>query len=191
MGSPLLVLDSLRLELAPSPQSLGHVGPSLLAFGRSRFDPTLPVLDLLQPGLGLFMRSLARLESAPSVLDFLHLGFITPPRSSVRLGLALFAFSSTRVGFSLLALDLTHVGLSLLLRSMAHPGFSFSSFSCCRLESFLLVPDPTQPEPSTLLQSLARLEPPFFPCGITCLGPLLLASDCVHLGLPLLPHSLS
>ena len=119
VGSLLLVLDFVQLDLSMLLRSRAHLGflllilsflhvgflVSLRSFAQLGFFPFL--LDLAHMGLSLFMRSMGHLEVSVLVPDFAHTGLILSLHSHACLDLMV------------PPMDLGNVGLLLLMRSTA------------------------------------------------------------------------
>ena len=156
-GFAMPVLDLLHLDLSlpvhsfssfdstlPLRMSACLESPSFLV-GMSCLGLTMLVLDSIHPDLMLLLRSPARPGFASSILDFLHLGFLTSARNSACVTSSLLAFGKICCGSSFPSLDFSHSGLVLLVQSRVclgpvlpaldflHPEFSFPARSMAQL----------------------------------------------------------
>ena len=100
LGFALLVLDYLRLGLLLPLHTFGCADLLSSAFGPIRVGFLLPAPDHIKAESVTFLRSVARLESLASVLDFSHPGLLLLARSFVCAGFAVFLLDFFTLGLS-------------------------------------------------------------------------------------------
>ena len=109
-GSALLASDPLQLGMLLLPQSLAWAEPSALTLDMSRVGVTLPVPDLLQLDSPLLSHSPCQLELVLSVLDFVNPGSMLLVRSGIIGDLTGEITFDNLVGTSLSVSSLSYVG---------------------------------------------------------------------------------
>ena len=203
-GFSLFALDLLHMDLLMLPRCMGNAGLSFPAFSRSQLGSSTFVLDFLRPESGPSLQSFARLDSALSVLDPLHLGPPTLAKSLCHTGPIAFFFGLTCTDFvfSLSVIDSTSLAFSSSAHSSACPDllalildflklglplFTQSS-ACC--DSMLFISGMTKTGLFMPLLDLAKASSLLFLQSSSCLGSVLFALDLLHPDFAMLVHSL-
>lgn len=161
----------------------------------------LSVVDCAYPGLSFSLQSSARLDPVLLVLDSLHSGFFSFPRSISRFGLSVLAFDFLKPDFPPLLRSSSQMDLLVFLLGLSCCGFVSSSSavehahlellspsrSLARFGSMLLVLDLLHMDSPLFFQSHTCQGPSLPPWGLTCLGLVspLSVIECTSLGLVL------
>ena len=158
LGPPLFATFAGHLGLLLSLQQALRTGP-VMAVGPflGKLESMTPVVDLLRLGSAPFARSFSKFDFSPFALDFnTFFGLTLSPRSFTYLGSSSLILGHNRSEALLLTVDLNHLDSFPSARSSAH------------FETFLLVPNFSQPEPALPLHRFTGLEPTLSIPGSSC-----------------------
>lgn len=134
------------------------------------------MLNFMEMGSSMSLRSFARLGSAISVLNFSSIGSSFSIRSFARAGSTVSVFGKVRLHGAHSVLDLVKVGSAISIRSFARCGSLLSAYNSCMLGSSISV------------RSFARLGSSLSVAGYTQIGSL---SKCSVLDFSKIGSSLS
>ena len=205
MEVALLVSDFSQAESFLPLQHLGHLDALLSLSGRTRFDFSAPVLDLLHSGSSVSSHSVSRTAASPllpggcrfgsplPVSDLLHPGLLPSSRSSVHLASGSPVFGCGQPDVSPAALDPLHLEPALpvqgfcradftsFVAGLAHTALAPSTRSLLQLGLSLPPLDRIGFGPSVSMRHFTCLELAFLAPGSSRSGPLPLTSEHVLL----------
>lgn len=171
VGSTPLLPDFVHSRSLLSSQSSARTGLSSLAFGISRPDLTLIVLNMVGPGSFLMFHSFSRTGLAMPILDYMHVSFSVLLQNLVWMDLPLPMLDSLCPDSTLFLKSSPSFDLPILLRSLACSEPCFPSFGM----SWVRLPTPV----TDCVHS--SLSPPLQSCTQLATSSLML--DFLHSGL--------
>lgn len=185
----LLAVDFIHLDSLPFLRRLSCINLILSVCGIVRVAPIPLVLDPLNLGNSLVVRSCARPSLCLFVMDHLMLGSLSSSRGFSCAGTLLLALGRTRLRLSLAASDflapgnlssskgLAHFDSPVLVLDHLHLDSSLPLRSSSRLRPASPVLDFVHPSSFLSLRHPAHVDPPLAVCSVVRLGASLFASD--------------
>lgn len=205
LGLVLLVLDFATLGPFLPSQGVARSGFCSSAYGYVKFNyaESMSVVNSVNMGFQMPLRSYARFGSFLSVVHCTHLDLLLSSQGIVRLDLLLLAFGLACLGFQTFALDAAQLESVLFLRSIAQSGLAASALTASRPGFFLPLRGPSWLDSflptvgltcAGLVFPLPVVDHAFLDSSpstrsMTRTGFAVPVFDLLHLGFPLSPRS--